>query len=118
LCSGFLFGPPKTLNSGQNIKTATKIPERREKSKNPKENLETLTKHPKTRAKSQFQSAILNVPPLQELWKTEVALNFAKSLEIGARAERLHSETRSMKLKIFILLTQSLLQFCFLQFIL
>jgi hypothetical protein len=118
ICFGFLIGPPKTLNSGQNIKTPTKIPERRAKSKNPEENPETPTKHPKTRAKSQFQSAVLNVPPLQELWKTEDALSFANSLETGATAERLHSETRSIKLIIFILPTQSLLQFYFLQFIL
>jgi hypothetical protein len=115
---GFLVGPSKTLNSGQNIKTPTKILERWEKSKNPDKNPETPTKHPKTRAKSQFESTILNVPPLQELWKTEDALSFANSLETGATAERLHSETRSIKLRIFIQPTQSLLQFYFLQFIL
>jgi hypothetical protein len=118
LCSGFLVGPPKTLNSRQNIETPIKIPERRAKCKNPEHNPKIPTKHPKTRAKSQFQSAVLNVPPLQELWKTEDALSFAKSLETGARAECLHSETRSMKLRIFILPTQSLLQRPFLKFIL
>jgi hypothetical protein len=118
ICFGFLVGPRKTLNSGQNIKTLSKIPKRRAKSRNPEENPETPTKHPKNREKSQFQSAVLNVPPLQELWKTEYALSFANSLESGATAERLHSETRSIKLRIFILPTQSLLQFYFLQFIL